>query len=299
MAIWKGFADTFYLSLTEKVIQLDHIQYKQAERPPPGTPEDIRPFLLSRHQLKSFNSDYLRSALRKTKVNKSFCILLRSGSRVKGVPQELANLGNDAFARSIRTHQIIAFFMRYYALFMTKYPSKVLDLRDSEHKIVLDCLKDIMRRVTAKKVIQQGVVDVLFAQNSTKAEYGGDHGSPFAAAANDDNENTPIVDIDEKENKSEIQDQSFESISSTTSAAASTSSASPERYAAFTTVLSMLSDEARSVVESMVGSIRRQAQESARRQMCQFSFEEGRKVGIAEGRAIGPEEQEDLNDDDE
>src|SRR3569832_431435 len=143
---------------------MDHIQYKNADRPPHGTPDDIRPFLLSRHQLKSFNSDYLRSALRKTKVNKSFCLLLR-GPLVKGVPEELRSLGNEAFARSIRTHQIIAFFTRYFSLYQTKYPGKVLDLTEKDHKILLDCLKDIMRRVTAKKVIQQSVVGGMFGKD--------------------------------------------------------------------------------------------------------------------------------------
>jgi hypothetical protein len=142
----------------DKVIRLDHNQYKDEVRPPIDIPEDVRPFLLSRHQLKSFNSDYLRSALRKTKVNKTFCQLLR-GDTVRGVPHDLRNLGNEAFARSIRTHQIIAYFTRYYSLFTTKRPGQVLDLHDPEHKILLDCLRDIVRRVSAKRAIQRPVVD--------------------------------------------------------------------------------------------------------------------------------------------
>jgi len=276
---------------------MDHNEYKNADRPPTGTPEDIRPFLLSRHQLKSFNSDYLRSALRKTRVNRSFCLLLRS-TKVKGVPDELRNLGNEAFARSIRTHQIIAYFSRYYALFQTKFPGETLDLRDNEHKIILDCLKDIVRRVSAKKVIQQSVVSSSFAtgnHSSTKPspvlgeEKLEDDSFSHGDASNDETvETVAMTDTEEKENKSEfVLDRSFES---PTPFASPFSPQSRESIIAYDNVLSVLSDDARQAVQAMVESLKRKVMEETRKEFCQRSFEEGRKVGLEEGRAIGLKE---------
>jgi len=304
------------LSRTDRIIQMDHIQYKDAERPPHGTPDDIRPFLLSRHQLKSFNSDYLRSALRKTKVNKSFCVILRSPDHViRGVPPELQRLGNEAFARSIRTHQIIAFFMRYYSLYNTKYPGRVLDLERVEHRLLLDCLRDIVRRVSAKRVIQRAVVE----QHDSGNGGGGsatNHGgrtvaeSPLRLSSYNPGLVDAAVDLDEKENKggdyhrrsiashggAADADLSFDSTTTTgTVTTTSSSITSPgvdgsgggETTARYNDVLALLSTDARQAVEAMVERLRREVHEESRHEVCRRSFEEGRRVGRMEGRVAG------------
>lgn len=293
-----------HIVLAEHVITLDHAEYKNADRPPAGTPEDIRPFLLSKAQLKSFNSDFLRSALRKTKVNKFFCILLR-GNRIIGVPKELTNLGNEAFARSIRTHQIIAFFTRYHAVYTTKYPDKRLDLTQPEHKILLDCLKDIMRRVTAKKVIQQAVVGGLehHHHHAQQQQQQQQHATAVAAHKEDDMSletmttmtteastaegHTSDVDHDEKENSSF--ERSFDSSITSPGSHQSIFSPSSREVERYHDVLSLLSEEAKRSVEAMVDKIKRQIEMDAVAE-CARRFEEGRKVGRMEGRIIGYEE---------
>jgi hypothetical protein len=328
---------------TAKVINLDHNEYKAILRPPNGTPDDIRPFLLSQRQLKSFNSDFLRSALRKIKVNKSFCTLLR-GTAVKGVPLELRNLGNEAFARSIRTHQIIAFFTRYYSVYLTKFPGKVLDLADPEHKICLDCLKDIVRRVSAKRAIQLPVVagdhfaasqheslsaspsnmetargevvnDGANYRNEANLKYKRPHVPISAVDASNDFDDvnsheddvskegtlvtntSTLADADEKENKVESLDTSFDSSSSTSfgrsicqvTGVQINVPATPlgrDPMIAYGHVLSMLSDDARRAVEEMVDTMRRKVEEEAKTEVCKRSFEQGRKVGQMEGRTM-------------
>jgi hypothetical protein len=312
---------------------------------------------LSQRQLKSFNSDFLRSALRKIKVNKSFCTLLR-GTAIKGVPLELRNLGNEAFARSIRTHQIIAFFTRYYSVYLTKFPGKVLDLADPEHKICLDCLKDIVRRVSAKRAIQLPVVaGDLFAvsqhdSSSAKpsnmetvqgevvnvthsgANHRGEadlsnkrprapistvdacndfddansHGDDVSKEGTLVTDTSTLADTDEKENKTESLDGSFDSISTGTSVGPSiceitgvdinvpTTPRGRDPLIAYSHVLSMLSDDARRAVEEMVDTMKRKVMEEAKTEVCKRSFEEGRKVGQMEGQTMAAEEVSESSD---
>jgi len=273
-----------YITNTDKALEMDHNEYKEMDRPPYGTPDDIRPFLLSRHQLKSFNSDFLRSALRKIKVNKSFCILLRGG-RVHGVPLELRNLGNEAFARSIRTHQIIAFFTRYHSLYTTMNPGKLLDLNDKEHKILLDCLKDIMRRVSAKKVIQQALVPTLSKEDDRilgLEENSLEHGIRRELEETSDVPPTPVAVVN---TTSTPPHPSFDF--STVSHASDNSTVDDPITTSYDHVLAFLSNDARQAVESMVANIRRQVETAARQEICHRSFEEGRKAGREEGRIMG------------
>jgi hypothetical protein len=124
-----------------------------------------------------------------------------------------------------------------------------LDLTDKEHKILLDCLKDIMRRVTAKKVIQQSVVGNLFVDDPQQL-----HQTPYTApvevgtgnfkqaeddtlshgdTSNEDTAETPTMmpDTDEKENKSDYplyDPSSFDSaISSRSNGGGSPASSAP------------------------------------------------------------------------
>jgi len=195
--------------------------------------------------------------------------------------------------RSIRTHQIIAFFMRYYSLYSATHPEGgTLDLTDPEHRILLDCLRDILRCVSAKEVIRRSVVEhhhhighhycgsntaniPNIIDPSTTQQQGFDWTSSGTRASYYMSRTTPDRP-DEKYNlvvSNSRGDSPDISLMTTT-----TSTFEDAVTATYEDDLALLSLEARKAVNAIMRKIKSKVEE-----VCQRSFEEGRKVGRLEG----------------